>query len=34
MEDRRRGVAEQQERITTAQTGQVGLASKKTLDYR
>ena len=29
MEDRRRGVAEQQERITTAQTGQIGLASKK-----
>jgi hypothetical protein len=29
MEDRRRGVAEQQERITTAQTGQVGLSSKK-----
>jgi hypothetical protein len=29
MEDRRRGVAEQQERITTAQTGQVGLANKK-----
>jgi hypothetical protein len=29
MEDRRRGIAEQQERITTAQTGQVGLASKK-----
>ena len=29
MEDRRRAVAQQQERITTAQSGQVGLASKK-----
>ena len=29
MEDRRRGIAVQQERITTAQGGQVGLASKK-----
>jgi hypothetical protein len=29
MEERRRGIAEQQERITTAQSGQIGLSSKK-----
>lgn len=29
MEDRRRGIAQQQERITTAQSGQIGLANKK-----
>jgi hypothetical protein len=29
MEDRRRGIAEQQERITTAQSGLVGLVNKK-----
>jgi len=29
MEDRRRSIAEQQERMTTAQSGQVGLANKK-----
>ena len=29
LEERRRGIAQQQERITTAQSGQVGLAGKK-----
>ncbi|MFM9847603.1 MAG: hypothetical protein ACKVP3_10635 [Hyphomicrobiaceae bacterium] len=29
MEERRRGIAQQQERITTAQSGQIGLANKK-----
>ncbi len=29
MEDRRRGIAQQQERVTTAQSGTVGLANKK-----
>jgi hypothetical protein len=29
MEERRRGIAQQQERITTAQSGQVGLVNKK-----
>ncbi len=30
MEERRRGIAQQQERVTTAQSGAVGLTSKKT----
>ena len=30
MEERRRGIAQQQERVTTAQSGTVGLANKKT----